>query len=237
MERKLLTTQVEDDLMTYIVQTPVPIGGKLPNEFELGEMFQAGRSTVREAVKSLVTKGILEVRRGDGTYVKSHRTLTEDPLGLSKLGDKYKLALELFDVRIVLEPEIAAAAAAHATAENKATLQKLCDEVEQAYRAGKDHIPQDLAFHTCIARCSQNRVMEMLVPVINTAVMTFANLTRRTLMEETIQTHRAIANAILEGDAMGARCAMVMHLTYNRQAIVQLQKEQEKQTAPSDDAE
>ena len=224
MERKLLGAQIEDALMDYILKTPVPIGEKMPNEFELGEMFQVGRSTIREAVKGLATKGVLEVRRGDGTYVKSHRTLAEDPLGLSRLDDKYKLALELFDVRLALEPEIAAAAAEHAAAEDKARLKALCDEVERIYRAGGDHIPKDIAFHTCIARCSQNRVMEMLVPIINTAVMTFANLTGHALMEETIYTHRAVTDAILDGDSVGARCAMVMHLTYNRQAILKLWK-------------
>ncbi len=225
MERKLLGAQVEEDLMTYILKTPIRIGEKLPNEFELGEMFQVGRSTIREAVKSLVTKGILEVRRGDGTYVRSHMTQSEDPLGLSRLDDRYKLALELFDVRLALEPEIAAAAAEHATPEDKQRLLALCDEVERLYRAGEDHIPQDIQFHTCIAHCSQNRVMEMLVPIINTAVMTFANLTHRTLMQETIQTHRAVTEAIWDGDSLGARCAMVMHLTYNRQAILRLQKQ------------
>ena len=214
--------------MTYILKTPVQIGEKLPNEFELGQMFQVGRSTIREAVKSLVTKGILEVRRGDGTYVKSHRTLAEDPLGLSQLDDKYKLALELFDVRIALEPEIAAAAAEHASPENKQQLLALCDAVEHAYLAGEDHIPKDIEFHTCIARCSQNRVMEMLLPIINTAVMTFANLTYRTLKEETIQTHRAVTEAILSGDSVGARCAMVMHLTYNRQALLRQRKLHQK---------
>lgn len=228
MERKLLGAQVEDELMTYILKTPVQIGEKLPNEFELGQMFQVGRSTIREAVKSLVTKGILEVRRGDGTYVKSHRTLAEDPLGLSQLDDKYKLALELFDVRIALEPEIAAAAAEHASPENKQQLLALCDAVEHAYLAGEDHIPKDIEFHTCIARCSQNRVMEMLLPIINTAVMTFANLTYRTLKEETIQTHRAVTEAILSGDSVGARCAMVMHLTYNRQALLRQRKLHQK---------
>ena len=227
MERKLLGVQVEDALMDYILNTPVQIGEKLPNEFELGEMFRVGRSTVREAVKSLVTKGILEVRRGDGTYVKSHRTLAEDPLGLSQLDDRFKLALELFDVRLILEPEIAASAAEQATPEDKAQLSALCDEVEKAYLAGEDHIPKDIEFHTCIAHCSQNRVMEMLLPVINTAVMTFANLTHRTLMQETIQTHRAVTEAILEGDSVGAGCAMVMHLTYNRQEILQLKKKHE----------
>lgn len=228
-ERKLLGAQVEDDLMAYILGTPVPIGEKLPNEFELGQMFQVGRSTIREAVKSLVTKGILEVRRGDGTYVKSHCSLAEDPLGLSRLDDKYKLALELLDVRLILEPEIAASAAAHATPENKAELQTLCDEVEQLCLNGGDHTPTDIAFHTCIARCSQNRVMEMLVPIINTAVTTFASLTHRSLRRETIQTHRAITDAIVAGDAVGARCAMVMHLTYNRQAIAELWKEHQNQ--------
>lgn len=233
MERKLLGAQVEDDLMTYILNTPVPIGEKLPNEFELAEKFKVGRGTIREAVKSLGTKGILEVRRGDGTYVKSHCTIAEDPLGLSKLDDKYKLALELFDVRLALEPEIAAAAAEHATPEDKEMLKALCDEVEQAYLSGADHIPKDVEFHTCIARCSQNRVMEMLLPIINTAVMTFANLTQRSLMEETIHTHRALTEAILEGDSVGARCAMVMHLTYNRQEILRL-KRQEREDAARD---
>lgn len=233
-ERKLLGAQVEEALMGYILGTPVPVGEKLPNEFELGQMFQAGRSTVREAVKSLATKGILEVRRGDGTYVKSHCSLAEDPLGLSRLDDKYKLALELLDVRLILEPEIAAAAA-HAAPEDKAALKALCDEVEQLCLSGGDYIPKDIAFHTCIARCSQNRVMEMLVPIINTAVATFASLTHRSLRRETVQTHRAVTDAILAGDAVGARCAMIMHLTYNRQAIVELW--QEHQTRQEADGE
>ena len=71
MNRKLLGSQVEDELMNYILQEPVEIGEKIPNEFDLAEMFGVGRSTVREAVKSLVSKGILEVRRGSGTYVIS----------------------------------------------------------------------------------------------------------------------------------------------------------------------
>ena len=59
MNRKLLGSQVEDELMNYILQEPVEIGEKIPNEFDLAEMFGVGRSTVREAVKSLVSNGIL----------------------------------------------------------------------------------------------------------------------------------------------------------------------------------
>ena len=64
VSKKLLGSQVEDELMNYILQEPIEIGQKIPNEFELAEMFGVGRSTIREAVKGLVSKGILEVRRG-----------------------------------------------------------------------------------------------------------------------------------------------------------------------------
>lgn len=227
-DKRLLGEQIEDELMNYIVQEQLEIGQKIPNEFELAEKFGVGRSTVREAVKGLVSKGILEVKRGSGTYVAGNRTFDDDPLGLSKLQDKYKLALELFDVRLMLEPEIASLAAEFAMQEELQQLEKLCDETEQMYVSGKDHIPKDIEFHTCIARCSKNRVVETLVPIINTAVMTFANLTHRTLMQETIETHRAIVNAILDRDPVGARCAMVMHLTYNRQVLVRQAKEHRK---------
>ena len=220
MNRKLLGAQVEEELMNYILNEPVGIGEKIPNEFELAEMFGVGRRTGREAVKGLVTKGILEVRRGAGTYVVSTSTLEEDPLGLAKLGDKYKLALELLEVRMMLEPEIAAMACGHITQEEKEQLKRLCDEVEELYTAGKNHAKKDVEFHTCIAKCSGNRVVEVLIPIINTAVLTFVNLTQRQLMKETLETHRAITDSILKGDPVGAKCAMNMHLTYNRQRII-----------------
>lgn len=229
-DKKLLGSRIEDALFDYIIQEPVGIGQKIPNEFELGEKFGVGRSTIREAVKGLVSKGILEVRRGSGTYVISTSLPEEDPLGLSKFQDKYRLALELFDVRLMLEPEIAAMACENATEENLQQVKALCDEVENLYLSGKNHIKKDVEFHTCIAHCSRNRVVEILIPVINSAVVTFANLTHRLLMDETIKTHRAVTDALLARDAVGARCAMIMHLTYNRQTIMKLLKEQEDTT-------
>ncbi len=228
LDTRLLGEQIEDELMKYIQEEPIGIGEKIPNEFELAEMFGVGRSTVREAVKGLVSKGILEVRRGAGTFVISHSTVEDDPLGLSKQQDKVKLALDLLEVRLMLEPEIAANAAKNATDEDLEQLKRLCDETEQYYLSGKNHIPKDIDFHTCIAMCSKNEVVEILIPVINTAVMTFANLTHRTLVKETIETHRAITDAILERDAVGARCAMIAHLTYNRQAICKMKKKQQE---------
>ena len=226
MNKKLLASQVEDALMDDILNKPVPIGEKIPNEYELAEMYGVGRSTIRETVKSLVSKGILEVRQGSGTYVIGTDTLENDPLGFSKYEDKYKLALELFEVRLMLEPEIAALAAQKATEQDKEEIVRLCDEVENFYRAGKNHTKKDQAFHAAIAKASGNSVVESLMPTIHTAIITFVNLTYHKLMEETIQTHRAVTEAIVQGDSVGAKCAMIMHLTYNRQMLVKMMQEQ-----------
>ena len=75
-------------------------------------------------------------------------------------------------------------------------------------------------------------MVETLIPVINTAVYTFANLTHHMLMEETLKTHRAVTDAVLKRDAVGARCAMMMHLTYNRQAIMKIIEEREGRVMP-----
>ena len=64
MDRKLLGERIEDELMRYILEEPVEVGQKIPNEFDLARRFGVGRSTIREAVRSLVSRGILEVRRG-----------------------------------------------------------------------------------------------------------------------------------------------------------------------------
>ena len=226
--RKLLVAQVEENLLNFIQETPILVGEKIPNEFELAEKFKAGRSTIREAVKTLESKGVLEVRQGCGTFVISSSTVEDDPLRLGRYNDKLKLALELFDVRLMIEPEIAAYAAMNAADEDIAELTKLCDEVENLYLSGKNHVRKDTEFHKKIAHCSRNRVALELIPLIISAVYTFANVTHRLLMNETIETHRAITNAIANHDVAGAKSAMTMHLIYNRQMIIKL-IEQERQ--------
>ena len=100
--------------------------------------------------------------------------VAEDPLGLAQFEDKYRLAMELFEVRILLEPEVAAVASRNATEEEKQHIKELCDETERIYLEGKNNI------------------------------------------------------AILRGDSMGAKCAMIMHLTYNRQKLLELIEQREK---------
>ncbi|MCD8215619.1 MAG: FadR family transcriptional regulator [Clostridiales bacterium] len=224
IKSKLLVEQVQENIYKYIIDENIAVGEKLPNEFELGKKFNVGRSTVREAVKLLISRGVLEIRRGAGTYVVSKTPAESDPLGLLALGDKMSLAVDLANLRMMLEPGMAEMAALNATEEDIEKLEKLCDSVENKIRRGDDYVSDDIAFHTCIAECSKNKVVEHLIPIIDTTVMMFVNVTHKKLTEETILTHRAVLNAIKDKDVIGARSAMTMHMTYNRTMILNMIK-------------
>ena len=136
IKNKLLAEQVQEQIYHYILELSMRPGDKLPNEFELGEKFGVGRSTIREAVKLLASRGVLEVRQGSGTYVVSTTPSDLDPLGLSGVEDKIALALDLVNVRLILEPGIAEMAALNATEESIRQLRYLCDQVEEKIKAG-----------------------------------------------------------------------------------------------------
>ena len=221
LKSKLLAEQVEEQIYHYILDTPLDPGSKLPNEFELGEKFGVGRSTIREAVKLLSSKGIVEVRRGSGTYVLATALGVGDPLGLSSVQDKTALALDLVNVRLLLEPGIA---------EDTARLRRLCERVEAKIHDGDRYIEDDIAFHTCVAESSKNMVVEQLIPIIDTAVMMFVNVTHKKLIDETIMTHRMIVEAIEAHDPIGARNAMTMHLAFNRRMIKELYDKDRQKT-------
>lgn len=222
LKSKLLAEQVEEQIYHFILDTPLSPGSKLPNEFELGEKFGVGRSTIREAVKLLSSKGIVEVRRGSGTYVLTTALGVGDTLGLSAVQDKTALALDLVNVRLLLEPGIAEMAASNATDEDIARLRRLCERVERKIHDGDHYIEDDIAFHTCVAESSKNMVVEQLIPIIDTAVMMFVNVTHKKLIDETIMTHRMVVEAIAAHDPIGARSAMAMHLTFNRRMIKEM---------------
>lgn len=230
IKNKLLTERIEEQIFQYILQERLSIGAKLPNEYELADRFGVGRSTIREAVKLLVSKGVLQVKRGSGTYLVSTTPAGVDPLGLQAIEDKMQLALDLADVRIILEPSIAELAAINRTEQELELLGAYNDEVARLIRNRENYLNADLTFHACVARCSHNMVVEQLIPIIDTAVMMFSNITHEKLLMQTIETHTDILRCIEERDAIGAREAMAMHLTLNRNEIKRQYKE--KRAAP-----
>ena len=223
--KKPLAEQVAEHILKGIVENGLEAGDKIPNEFELAEAIGVGRGTVREAIKILASRQVVEIRRGAGTFVSENQGMVEDPLGLSFLKDKTHLALDLLAVRMMLEPEIAALAARNASHKQMGELKDQMNKVEDLINSGEDHTREDILFHQKIAVCSGNMVVEKLVPIINSAVTLFVDVTKARLGKETIETHREIVDCISRRDSEGARCAMNMHLAYNRKLIKALDQE------------
>ena len=228
MKNKLLVEQTRDRIFHYILDENLEVGTKLSNEFVLADKFEVGRSTIREAVKQLVSQGILSVKQGSGTYVTSTTPVDQDPLGLRGVKDKMKLAWDLVNVRMILEPEIAEMAALNATDEDIRRLEERCDEVEGKINNREAYVQADIAFHVWIASCTKNTVMEQLIPIIDTAVLMFVNVTHQKLKPETVMTHRMVTEAIAAHDPLGAKSAMGMHITFNRDLIRKLMLEEKK---------
>ena len=135
--------------------------------------------------------------------------------------DKLQLALDLTDVRLMLEPTIAALAAQNRTDEEVEQLAEYCDAVREKIEAGEDYLIEDMRFHWYLAKCSHNMVVEPLMPIIDAAVISIANITRKELLTMTIDTHKEILDAVRDRDPQAARSAMSVHLDTNRILIRQ----------------
>ena len=205
-EEKSLPQKISEDIISLILEENLQPGDKLPNESILSKRLDAGRSSIREAMKLLASRNIVTIRQGSGTYVASSPGMVEDPLGFLFIGDKKKLVHDLLEVRFLLEPSIAAITA-------------LCDDVENLLNSGEDHTMKDIEFHTAIAMSSKNLVVPRLIPVINSSIPLFVETTGNRLHNETIESHREIAQAIAAHDPLRAQDAMYLHLVYNRKVI------------------
>lgn len=221
---KPLVETVADQLIKYILKNEMQSGEKLPNEFALAEKLKVGRSTLREAVKMLAFRNIVEVRQGAGTFVSAKKLgVSEDPLGLMFVRDRKKLLYDLLEIRITIEPRLAALAAQHGSEGDIEELRELCDRVEGKIIAGENHLEEDVAFHSKIAEMGENVVAGHLMQIIQPAIHLFIDVTNRRLALETIETHRRLTEAISKNDTIGAADAMFLHLIYNRNAFEKLQ--------------
>ncbi len=222
---KPLAERVADQITSLIADNKFQKGEKLPNEFQLAEAVNVGRGTIREAIKILASRNIVEIRRGLGTFVSEKTGLTDDPLGLNFVEDKSQLALDLIEVRAMLEPDIAALAAKRATKKDIEKIKQACKAVEEKIQRQEEFITEDIEFHEIIARSSKNQVVPNVIPVIHSAIKEQIKATNAKLTEKTIVTHRAIAEAIAQRDYEGAREAMKEHLRYNQEHIERVVKE------------
>ncbi|NBH71302.1 FadR family transcriptional regulator [Clostridiaceae bacterium] len=223
-ENRTRTELASEELVRLIRERNYAPGDKLPTESELSELLGVGRNTVREALRLLVSRNIVVVRQGSGTFVSEKQGVSDDPFGFSLASDQEKLTRDLMQVRVMLEPPIAALAAQNARGEDVRRLEQLLEEVEERIAKRQDYAEADIRFHEQIANCSHNSVMSNLVPVIGKGIAVFAREVGTTEYEQTLISHRAVFEAIRDGKALEAQQAMQFHLLYNENRYLEERK-------------
>lgn len=192
----------------YGAQNPFPI------EAELCKRLGVSRSVLREAVKMLTTKGLLNARPRQGTWVEpeTNWNLLDPDVLRWFLQRKFSptLLLEFTQVRLAIEPMAASMAARLASDEAKAAIIAGLDRMKAAERGEDDPLESDIAFHVAILRASGNRFLAQMRDLIDVALRTSIRLTnrRKGVPLASIADHQKVSDAILAGDAEGASRAM-----------------------------
>jgi GntR family transcriptional repressor for pyruvate dehydrogenase complex len=191
-------------------------GNRLPPEKELSERLGLSRSSLREAVKALEVIRVLDVRRGDGTYVTSlePRLLLEAMSFVVDLHDDQSV-LDLFAVRRILEPEASALAARHADEPTVARLREGIEGVDGDADVER-LVGHDLEFHRIIAESTGNGYLASLIDSLSSHTIRariWRGITQEHAVDRTLSEHRAILDAIAAGDSELAKALTLVHVS------------------------
>src|SRR5216683_8031134 len=207
-----VTAQLISRIKKLISDGSVVPGSRFPPERKLAKEFGVNRASLRQALKVLEIMGVLTQRVGDGTYLSaSAETILKEPLDFLILLDDLSHH-ELFETRLIVEPELAARAAERATAEDMAGLRQAIMAMERS-RTNQARLEADVAFHECVFRASGNRICHLLFKVIHRSVLTsMGQLSRRVTIDRPLAFHKKIYAAIRNRNPQDARSAMQEHI-------------------------
>jgi len=189
-------------------------GDQLPVERELAEVFRVSRSSVREALRSLESQGFIESRQGNGTYIASQPVESlVSPLASVILSEKDD-QMELFEMRRMIEPDLAYLAAERATEEEIAMMEEILVLQEEKIARGESGTDVDKDFHYVMARATKNKV---LLRITDNIIDLLAESREQYLQVEgrpqkSILRHREVLEAIRAGDPERAEKCMLEHL-------------------------
>ncbi len=219
--KKSLSQQVADEIYERIISANIlQVGDKLPNENELSAELGISRTTLREAIRFLVARGILEVQRGKGTFIAQDAKTVHD-FGFRNL-DRVRIGLkDLYEMRLMFEPQVTALACRRATDQELERIFEIGEHVESIIRNCGDRTEADQAFHRAIVVASHNDFMIRLIPLINRAVSDsiFLSTNGETLAENTLRDHALIMEFLKIRDEGGARNAMSIHIHHAIQTL------------------
>lgn len=157
-------------IIEYIKKNNLKPDDKLPTEQESIKIFKVSRSTLREAIKLLVSRNILTTVQGSGVFISRKRGIPTDPLGLMFMMNDPSLFLDLINTRLILEPPTAALACQNATDEQLVEIKKACLAAEEKIQSNQPYLDEDIQLHYLIAAASGNQIIKNLVPIIHTSV-------------------------------------------------------------------
>jgi GntR family transcriptional regulator, transcriptional repressor for pyruvate dehydrogenase complex len=208
-----LTDKVTDMMLESILSNRLNVGDPLPSERELGEQFGVSRTVVREAVRALVAKGVIEVRSGSGLRVAAVNANTvSESMSLYLRGGTVDFH-KVHEVRAVLEVHIAGLAAQRATDEDIAALREIDARMQKEQTDVESAARDDLEFHRLVASATHNELFLLLLDSIGSSLI---DIRRSNLgsgsTPMTLSHHEAILERIAAHDPVGARAAMTTHL-------------------------
>ena len=193
-------------------------GDPLPTESELTELLEVSRANLREAIRTLVTLDILEVRHGTGTFVGqlSLRPLVEGLTfkGILLPGNDSETLREVVEVRVALDLALAPAMVARLTGEDVPELRVHCDEMDAALSDSERFGAADRAFHLELAERFGNELYGQLVAAfwdVHTIVAPKLGVPTSRDISETARAHRALLDAAVRGDLDGYLAAVHDH--------------------------
>jgi GntR family transcriptional regulator, transcriptional repressor for pyruvate dehydrogenase complex len=209
-----LYEQIVAQIEKQILGGKLHAGDRLPTERELASQFRVSRTVVREAVKALREKGLVQGYPGRGTFITDGTArAARHSFGLMIRIGATNSAANLAEARGILEPEIAALAAVRATPEQIVELRQTLATMDEAMRDADAFVEADLRFHLALARATQNAIISPLLdPLVDLLREQRKSTFKHGGAKHGQMYHRRILDAIVRRDASAARAAMRAHL-------------------------
>jgi GntR family transcriptional repressor for pyruvate dehydrogenase complex len=197
-------------------------GSKLPPERALATQLKVSRSSLRQALKVFTIMGVLSQRVGDGTYFNGRASdFLKEPIDLLILVANISPS-ELFEVRLMIEPELAARAAERATAHDVTALRRAITTMQEYATNDKKIIECDVSFHRLVFEAAGNRLCQAIFGVLQKALLTSISRTTKLVdVGHTARFHGAICSAIDRRQPEEARRMMIEHLLDARRILLE----------------
>nr|WP_312580063.1 FadR/GntR family transcriptional regulator [Sedimentibacter sp.] len=216
LQKKRLSEQTAEDILDMIVTEKKYLpGDKLPNENDLSVELNVSRTTLREAIRILITHKVLEIKRGKGTYVAQNNNLNEN-FNLDQVVNAKVDLKDLMEIRLIFEPEIAYYAAKRATNKEIEKILYYGELTEFKIRNYEDRVEEEQMFHNSISKATHNEFINRLMPIINQAIYKGVILSKEKsrINDNTLVDHKSIMEYLKARDAEGARTAMKLHILH-----------------------